>query len=117
MSGGGETTVLWRPAGPRELDLIRESGWRRWPPISLDRLYFFPILSEDFAIGGARDWNSSGPGVRYVTRFRVETGFLRRYSTRVFGGSAAPMLWVPTKDMDEFNAHIVGLIEVVHEIR
>ncbi|ADU07639.1 hypothetical protein ML5_2113 [Micromonospora sp. L5] len=27
-----ETTTLWRPTGPRELDLVRASGWRAWPP-------------------------------------------------------------------------------------
>ncbi len=27
-----ETTTLWRPTGPRKLDLVRASGWRAWPP-------------------------------------------------------------------------------------
>ncbi|HWS36466.1 MAG TPA: ADP-ribosylation/crystallin J1 [Actinoplanes sp.] len=117
MSEGVETTALWRPAGPRELDLIRASGWRRWPPVPLERLYFYPILSESFAVTGAQHWTSSDSGVRYVLRIHVETDFVGRYSTRSFGGSAAPMLWVPAEDMDEFNAHVVGLIEVVHEIR
>jgi hypothetical protein len=27
-----ETVVLWRPVGPRELDLIRRSGMRAFPP-------------------------------------------------------------------------------------
>ncbi|WP_433346044.1 hypothetical protein [Micromonospora sp. CA-111912] len=57
MGSGGGTTVLWRPTGPEELDLVRLSGWRRWPQ------------------------------------------------------------WVPAEEMDEFNDHIVGSIEVVHELR
>ncbi|MFG2007725.1 ADP-ribosylation/crystallin J1 [Micromonospora sp. NPDC048868] len=115
MSSDG-TTVLWRPMGQQERDLVRETGWRRWPALSPDEAHFFPILSEDFAIGAARDWNLFG-SVRYVARFHVETGFLGRYSTRSFGGSAAPMLWVPAEELNEFNAHIVGPIEVVHEFR
>lgn len=117
MSEGDDTTTLWHPAGPDEIDHIRASGWRQWPPVPHERLYFYPILNESFAISGARHWNSLGTGVKYVLRLYTETDFIRRYSTRSFGGSAAPMLWVPVEDMHEFNAHIVGLIEVVHEIR
>ncbi|MDG9707968.1 hypothetical protein [Streptomyces sp. DH10] len=57
------TTTLWRPTGPKELDLVRELDWRGWPP----RLPEQP--------------------------------------------------WVPAEELDEFNAHIVGRIELVHEFR
>jgi hypothetical protein len=33
------------------------------------------------------------------------------------GGDTILELWVPAEELDEFNAHIVGLIEVVHEFR
>ncbi|MFG1757852.1 PWWP domain-containing protein [Micromonospora echinofusca] len=115
MSSDG-TTALWRPMGQQERNLVRETGWRRWPALPPDRTHFFPILSEDFAIRAARDWDLFG-SVRCVARFHVETGFLGRYSTRSFGGSAAPMLWVPAEELDEFNAHLVGPIEVTHEFR
>ncbi|MDW3849419.1 ADP-ribosylation/crystallin J1 [Micromonospora sp. BRA006-A] len=110
------TTVLWRPLGQQELGLVREAGGHRWPPLPPEQTHFFPMLDEDFAIRAAQDWNLFGP-VRYVARFHVETGFLGRYSTRSFGGSAAPMLWVAAEELDEFNAHIVGSIEVIHEFR
>ncbi|GAB3361262.1 hypothetical protein [Amycolatopsis echigonensis] len=38
-------------------------------------------------------------------RFRVETAFLDRE------------LWVPPGELGEFNTHLVGKIEVVHEFR
>ncbi|MET7835275.1 ADP-ribosylation/crystallin J1 [Micromonospora sediminicola] len=110
------TTVQWRPLGQQELGLIREAGGRRWPALPPDQTHFFPMLDEGFAIRAAQNWNLFGP-VRYVARFHVETGFLGRYSTRSFGGSAAPMLWVAAEDLDEFNAHIVGSIEIIHEFR
>ena len=110
------TTALWRPMGQQELRLVREAGGRRWPALRSHQTHFFPMLDEDFAIRAAQNWNLFGP-VRYVARFHVETGFLGRYSTRSFGGSATPMLWVAAEELDEFNAHIVGSIEVVHEFR
>jgi hypothetical protein len=111
------TTLLWRPTGPQELELVRESGWRAWPPRLPDQPIFYPVLNEDYAIKIARDWNVPSSGIGYVTRFRMETEFLRRYPVRQVGGQTILELWVPAEELDEFNAHIVGLIEVVHEFR
>lgn len=51
-------------------------------------------------------------GFRYVTRFAVETDFLARYGREVVGAAVHAELWVPAEELDEFNAHLVGLIEV-----
>ncbi|GAB3148069.1 hypothetical protein GCM10027290_32240 [Micromonospora sonneratiae] len=117
MDGGDGTTMLWRPTGPEELELVRQSGWLRWPPRLPDQPIFYPVLNEDYAIMIARDWNVPSSGVGYVTRFRVESEFLRRYPVRQVGGKAIRELWVPAEELDEFNQHIVGLIELVHEFR
>lgn len=50
-----------------------------------------------------------------MTRFHVETDYLRRYPVRQVGGDTILELWVPAEELDDFNTHIVGLIEVVHE--
>ncbi|MDT0528616.1 hypothetical protein RM555_06365 [Micromonospora sp. DSM 115977] len=115
MNSGGGTTVLWRPTGPEELGLVRDSGWRKWPPRLPDQPIFYPVLNEDYAVMIARDWNVPASGVGYVTRFHVETDFLSRYPVRQAGGDTILELWVPAEELDKFNAHIVGLIEVVHE--
>ncbi|RZU51608.1 hypothetical protein EV385_3441 [Krasilnikovia cinnamomea] len=112
-----DKTQLWRPTGPQELELVRQSGWRAWPPRLPDQPIFYPVLNEDYAIKIARDWNVPSSGVGYVTRFHVETQFLARYPVRQVGGQTILELWVPAEELDEFNAHIVGLIEVVHEFR
>lgn len=117
MSGDVGTTVLWRPTGPKELELVRASGWRKWPPRLPDQPIFYPVLNEDYAAKIARDWNVPASGVGYVTRFHVETDFLSRYPVRQVGGDTILELWVPAEELEEFNAHIVGEIEVVHEFR
>ncbi|GAA3870351.1 hypothetical protein GCM10022243_39670 [Saccharothrix violaceirubra] len=111
------TTVPWRPTGPEELALVRESGWRAWPPRLPDQPICYPVLDEDYAIKIARDWNVPHSGVGYVTRFRVESAFLARYPVRRAGGRTILELWVPAGEPDEFNAHLVGPIEVVPEFR
>jgi hypothetical protein len=111
------TTVLWRPTGPEEWELVRQSGWHAWPPRLPEQPIFYPVLDEEYAIKIARDWNAPHHGVGYVTRFRVESEFLQRYPVQQAGGKTILELWVPAEELDEFNAHIVGPIEVVHEFR
>jgi hypothetical protein len=112
-----QTTTLWRPTGPEELELVRQSNWLAWPPRLPDQPIFYPVLNEDYAIRIARDWNVKHSGVGYVTRFTVDTDYLRRYPVQQVGGRTILELWVPAEELDEFNAHIVGPIEVVHEFR
>ena len=59
MTGPRETTTLWRPTGPEELDLVRELNWRAWPPRLPEQPIFYPVLNEDYATRIARD---STPG-------------------------------------------------------
>ncbi|TKK88750.1 hypothetical protein FDA94_11700 [Herbidospora galbida] len=111
------TMTLWRPTGPEELELVRRSGFTAWPPRLPEQPIFYPVLNEDYAVRIARDWNVAASGVGYVTRFEVDAEFAERYPVQQAGGETILELWVPAEDLDEFNRHIVGLIEVVHEFR
>ena len=117
VSAPVNTTVLWRPTGPEELELVRASGWRAWPPRLPDQPIFYPVLNEEYAVKIAREWNVPHSGVGYVTRFHVETEFLERYPVQQAGGRTILELWVPAEELEELNGHIVGEIEVVHEFR
>lgn len=112
-----QTVTLWRPTGPEELALVEASGWREWPPRLRDQPIFYPVLNEDYAVRIARDWNVKASGVGYVTRFSVEKDFLDRYDVQQAGGQTILEYWIPAEDLDEFNRHIVGLIEIVREFR
>ena len=52
-----------------------------------------------------------------MTRFEVERDYLDRYEVQQAGGQTILEYWIPAEDLDEFNAHIVGLIEVIAEFR
>ena len=65
----------------------------------------------------ARDWNVPAEGAGFVTCFRVRRGFLDRYIPQEAGGKAHLEYWIPAEDLAQFNAAIVGLIEIVAEFR
>ena len=112
-----KTVTLYRPVGPVERQLIEESGWLKFPPRLPEQPIFYPVMNEEYAIQIARDWNVRDSGAGYVTRFGVEEKFLLRYPVRRVGGSRHTELWVPAEELEEFNRHIVGKIEIIAEFR
>jgi hypothetical protein len=111
---------LYRPVGQRELDLIAAAGFRAFPPRLAHQPIFYPVLTEEYAVEIARGWNTRDAAsgyVGYVTRFAVESAFVDRYPIQVTGARRHQELWVPAADVEEFNQHIVGLIEVIAEYR
>lgn len=106
------TTVLYRPTGPNELELVRASGYKRWPARLPDQPFFYPVTNEQYAIEIARDWNVRSSGSGYVTRFEVESLFMDRYAVQQVGGKHHTEWWVPAEELDALNDHIVGLIVV-----
>jgi hypothetical protein len=110
-----ELVTLWRPVGAKELELIRHSGMRSFPPRLPDQPIFYPVLSEEYAAKIARDWNVPASGSGFVTRFRVRRDFLARYQIQDAGGQQHREYWIPADELTIFNAAIVGKIEVVAE--
>ena len=105
---------LFRPTGLKELELVRDSGWRLWPPRLSDQPIFYPVTTFTYAEKIARDWNSPGPGnLGFVTRFLISDGLAVRYPVQLAGGRDHAELWVPAEELDVFNAGIEGQIELV----
>jgi hypothetical protein len=115
-----DTITLYRPVGQKELDLIRQSGYRAFPPRLPAQPIFYPVLNEYYAVQIARDWNPKDAAsgyASYVTRFQVGADFLSGYELHTVGGKTHQEYWIPAEDLTEFNANIVGLIEVIAEFR
>ena len=114
-----DVTVLFRPVGQKELDLIRESGFTGFPPRLPEQPIFYPVLNEEYATQIARDWNAkhNEDRVGYVTRFYVKNGYLAGRHVQTVGGSEHQEYWIPAEELEEFNQNIVGKIEVVGEYR
>jgi hypothetical protein len=109
--------TLFRPVGPKELELIRASGNRAFPPRLPEQPIFYPVLKEAYAIQIARDWNVKDSGAGYVTRFRVRRDFVTKFQAQTVGDSSHQELWIPAAELTTFNDNIVGEIEVIAEFR
>ena len=112
-----ETTIMYRPVGPKELELIAASRYREFPPRLPEQPIFYPVLNEEYARQIAREWNVPASGSGYVTRFAVRKEFLARYREQQVGASIHREVWIPAEELAEMNRHIVGLIEVIAEYK
>ena len=117
MKNEHETVTLWRPIGPEELVLIEQTDMRKFPPRLPEQPIFYPVLTEEYAIKIARDWNVKASGSGFVTRFEVLKSYLDSYDVREAGGRAHLEYWIPAEEMSAFNDAIVGQIAVVQEFR
>jgi len=112
-----DTVILYRPVGPKELDLIAGSGYREFPPRLPEQPIFYPVLNEEYARQIAREWNIPASGAGYVTRFALKRDFASRHPVQKVGSSIHQELWIPAEDLAEMNRNIVGLIEVIGEYK
>ncbi|HLO51713.1 MAG TPA: hypothetical protein VK211_25090 [Kamptonema sp.] len=115
-----ETVTLFRPVGQKEMDLIQKSGYTSFPPRLPFQPIFYPVLSEEYAVQIARDWNTKDAAsgyIGYVTTFRVRANFLSRYAIQTVGSSRHQEYWIPAEELGEFNQNIIGLIEVIGEFK
>lgn len=107
--------ILYRPIGEAELALIEQSEYRSFPPRLPEQPIFYPVLNEKYAAEIASRWNANrNVGKKgYVTRFEVEDGYISKFKVQTVGASYHQELWVPAEELEEFNNHIIGRIEVI----
>ena len=114
-----ETTLLFRPIGQKEFDLIQKSEFTAFPPRLPEQPFFYPVLKEEYATQIARDWNAKHDAdkVGYVTRFSVRSEYLRSYEVQTVRAAIHQEYWIPAEELPEFNRNIIGCIEVLAEYR
>ncbi|HEY0273415.1 MAG TPA: hypothetical protein VGC22_09535, partial [Chitinophaga sp.] len=62
-------TTLYRPVGPKELELIKATGYTKFPPRLPGQPYFYPVMNEAYAAQISTEKNVPAYGAGYVTMF------------------------------------------------
>lgn len=111
-----KTKILYRPVGEKELILIAESGFKKFPPRLEWQPIFYPVLNEQYACEIALQWNTKdefGNYLGFVTEFTITEEEFLKYKIENVGGIHHNELWVPSESLIEFNNAIVGEINVI----
>jgi len=110
-----KTTTLYRPVGEKEMILIMESRFKKFPPRLEWQPIFYPVLNEEYASEIAEKWNTrdeAGNYLGFVTRFEVLKEVADQYPAQNAGARNHNELWVPSEELNSFNEAIVGDIKV-----
>ena len=110
------TVKLYRPVGLKELDLIRQSGWKKFPPRLAWQPIFYPVLNEAYAAQIAREWNTKDEFSGYcgiVMEFDLQESHYLKFTIQNVGGAIHNELWIPAEDLEEFNLNIAGDISAI----
>lgn len=109
--------VLYRPVGTAELQLIKQSGFKCFPPRLPEQPFFYPVLNKKYADEIAGGWNVKYEKDHkgYVTQFEIDDKYFSQFEIHTVGGSYHQELWIPSEELDNFNRHITQKIEVVEE--
>ncbi|WP_435524528.1 ADP-ribosylation/crystallin J1 [Chryseobacterium indoltheticum] len=110
-----KTITLYRPVGEKEMILIIESNYKKFPPRLEWQPIFYPVLNEDYASEIAEKWNTrdeAGNYLGFVTQFEVLEEEVNKYPAQNVGVRNHNELWVSSEELDNFNEAIVGNIKV-----
>jgi len=110
------TKTLYRPVGEKEMILIAENGYKKFPPRLEWQPIFYPVLDESYASEIAEKWNTrdeAGNYLGFVTKFNLKEETANQYPAQNVGARNHNELWVPSEELDDFNDAIVGEIEVI----
>lgn len=108
--------TLYRPVGQKEFDLIKASGFKKFPPRLEWQPIFYPVMNQPYAEQIANDWNTKDAFsgyIGYVLAFDMDEGFLKKYPVQNVGGEIHNELWIPAEELDTFNDHIINEIRIV----
>ena len=108
-----------RPAAARRRRGGRAVGsWlglaSEFPPRLPEQPIFYPVLNLEYAEQIARDWNTKRePFAGFVTRFEIDDAYMNQFPVQTVGSTIHQELWIPAEELEEFNRHIQGNIEIV----
>ena len=111
-----KTKILYRPVREKEMLLIIENGYEKFPSRLDWQPIFYPVLNEAYASEIAEKWNTrdeAGNYLGFVTRFEVQEAEINKYEVQNVGVGNYNELWVPSEELETFNQAIRGNIEVI----
>lgn len=106
---------LYRPVGTKELTLIEQSGYKRFPPRLPEQPIFYPVTNQKYAEEIAGNWNVkyNDDHKGYVTEFEVNDDYIGAFEVHTVGSHYHQEYWIPAEELETFNVNIISNIKVI----
>lgn len=107
-----DTVTLYRPMNKAELDLIKETDWKKFPPRLDFQPFFYPVTNLVYA-RQINKWNLDRYGEGFIVEFDISKGYLKNYELKTVGDKdVATEYWIPSEKLEEFNNNIKDRIRL-----
>jgi hypothetical protein len=105
---------LYRPVNRKELQLIEDSGWTKFPPRLPEQPIFYPVLSLSYA-KKINEWNIKDYGDGFIVEFEINNMFLviYHYDVHNVGDKDDNEYWIKSEHLEKFNENIIGKIKCI----
>ena len=109
--------ILYRPVGTKELELIKQSEYTKYPARLPEQPIFYPVLNEKYATEIAV-WNAkyNDDHKGYATKFEIDDEYFQHFDIHTVGASYQQEIWVLAQAMEKMHQHMIGKIQVICEI-
>lgn len=110
-----KNVTLYRPTGANELELVINSGMKRFPPRLYWQPIFYPVLNYQYAAEIAERWNmgdKESDQAGFVTAFEIPDNYFKKFQVQTVGLDYHQELWIPAEQLEEFNDMIANGIRV-----
>jgi hypothetical protein len=108
--------TLYRPVGLDEaVKIVRVDG-SGFPARRPEQPIFSSKLTRDYAEQVAQRWdapNAMSGYAGFVTAFQVDTEYVAQFKAHAVGSSIHREVWVPAEQLEAFNQHLIGPIDLV----
>ena len=74
------------------------------------------MLNQRYAEEIAGKWNTkdANSGYKgYITRFEIDDEYISAFTVQTVGASYHQEFWIPAEELEHFNAHIIGKVEII----
>lgn len=108
--------ILYRPLGQAEYQLVVDSNYKEFPPRLPEQPIFYPVMNERYAEEIAGRWNvkDKASGYKgYIAQFEIDDEYIAHFQVQTVGASYHQELWIPAEELERFNSHIIGKIEII----
>lgn len=105
--------TLYRPVSKKELELVQESGMKKFPPRLPQQPIFYPVCNIFYAREINEKWNVPAYGSGYVLKFNINGEYIKNFDIKNVGDSYHDELWIPAEELEEFNNNIIGEIKLI----
>jgi hypothetical protein len=106
-----ELVPVYRAVGPKERELIEQSGWKQFPVPLPEKPIYYPHLSEEKVAEIAKVWLLAVLGGGYVVKFDMLRSDMEQHQDKFGNVDVHGDMSMPEEMLNDINSKIVGTIE------